>query len=1292
MSPHLVPYVLIERSPRKSHLESSRKRKASLSPSPSSSFRAPSPNPSPTKKLRGDQDVDVAAKRFFRFDWDEDADREESPTISLLELARRRPASPTVSELAGPSIRSVHDVQDEFMSVDEPDSSTTAADEIEKYADFVEEHRLPKLLHETPGDGLPIRRLRDFTIFNRDDMRLISAVELLQDDLPLGTYGASGLVTSVDENDQSGSEDGDDCGRVKLLPLVGFDVHDFNEDCDDEVNEYIYIKTNRAWYILETASRKYQPLWRPFKMQHNLTHRALTRALNDPPVTYPQFFRSLNLQEQTAVESDDVVAYMSRAIYRAIEANAPLARVPLIQHVIKEEEAVSEQSSSESSAFGDYSEDPLSEEGEEGEEGEDASSKSFTHSDQRKSKPGQHAQNYFTDVVARVVRKHLSSPVYVVGAEFKAANETMAKELQEMLEHHDDPANVRWVDHLRKPGYYSSVKMDGVLYKIGDVVAVASGGDDNTHRADSEDSAVEHCVNNFANNVWFCQIMYFFDNPEEKERGKPRKMFHGHWFSHGSRTLLQEVTHTQELFLLHECDDIAVASIFQKCDVRFLDISENEEADKFDPEARDYFCQLTYDAETHEFTDLPTQEERERLEQHLDKDPQDHCLSCKRESDLTLYRLVQRVDDGLAQYGRVYHADDFVYIKPDLDAKTGLCLFIAQVLSVDFEGLLLEVRYYERHPDDSRQIYRTRRKNSVKVDDLDGHCFVRHLDPEDPEEEKEIESWVEAHPDHFYLCSKASKGNLEAIDKEDFDHCEACFDAHCGRLQEAVELTKNFGKIPVLEVFSGAGGLSQGLDQSGFFETKWAVEKSVPAAETFRLNHPETNVLCADINDLLRYSVDLRDGKTPEVFRSADKAGTPISRESVPTPGYGPGVVCGGPPCQSFSGANGHKKEDDSRSTLPFTMLSVAEVYEANFFLLENVTGLLQHSVRNGKGREGRVEKATLKLIIRALTALGFQVRFKVLQAGQYGAPQHRERVIFFGAKRGCKLPEFPVPTHAFLRPAYRHKLFIKDDFIPPARRGRGPDDDHIFAPHASVSIEDAIGDLPGFDWVNPHNVMDKTPEDATELNQRVAKGIRQFPSDKAPVGFCDPVAYLTPPQTRYQRAMRRGNPKKVEHHITDSATPFVAEVSATVPLKPLANHKDLPKEFFNSKLKEMSSLSRDSPIACFGRLDAQSYFKTAMTQAQPRSRGSYLLHPSQKRAISVVEAKRAQGFPDDYVLWSDKSKAGSRVKDYYRHIGNAVPVPLAAALARSLQEAIVETAKRLPREESSTREDSPTV
>jgi DNA (cytosine-5)-methyltransferase 1 len=255
-----------------------------------------------------------------------------------------------------------------------------------------------------------------------------------------------------------------------------------------------------------------------------------------------------------------------------------------------------------------------------------------------------------------------------------------------------------------------------------------------------------------------------------------------------------------------------------------------------------------------------------------------------------------------------------------------------------------------------------------------------------------------------------------------------------------------------------------------------------------------------------------------------------------------------------------------------------------------------------------------------------------------------------------------------------------------------------------------------------------RTPADVAKVNQRVASGIRQFDSGTAPVGFSDPVAYATRPRTGYQRAMRRGDQPTVKYHFTDKSTPFPTEASATVPLEPNANHKrehlpysdpyiqlthrpDLPPEFFAH-----STLKRVGP-ACFGRLNADGCFKTAVTTVKPRSRGSYVLHPEvsliltsyvlyftlrhpsqQYRAISVLEAKRAQGFPDDYILWSGAQSKTGQISDvchlashwaelncpqYYRQIGNAVPVPLAAALGRSLQAAFVETWKRMPREGS---------
>ncbi|KAF7363771.1 BAH domain-containing protein [Mycena sanguinolenta] len=1128
-------------------------------------------------------------------------------TVDLASDTNERPESPTVSDFARPALYLGEGEDTHSSSLDDdPHSSVVFQYNEEEYES---EASCPALLSESVGDGLPIRRLRNFTLFRANNLRLINGLELLHPALSTGMYNASGLVETVKEDDDDASEDEDDeiqsSGVRVRLAIIELDIHDFDEG---EFNENIYIKTEHAWYILDTASTQYESFWQPLWLRHRFAHLVLTSSLNEPRMTMVQFLSYLNSEEsevltEVVFRTDDVIAYITGAIEEALAADAPIARVPLIR------------------SFTDRSVPALPPP----EQDYRAAPKVSKGVKQVETVP------LVTPIIKRVLDKHLTSLMSLVGAE----------------------------------QIFRCREMDGVIYEIGDVVAVAPGDDDDDDRAKSENAASSHCVNKFANNVWFIRIMYFYDHPTDREHHKPRKMLHGQWFIHGSRTMLQETPHSQELFLLNECDGIPVASIFQKCTVRFLEVGEAEEPDQSDPEARSFFYRYLYDNEEHSFTDIPS------------IPPNIECPNCWRKAQLKLYNRPRIVDDGLVLHGRTYHVGDFVYIKPNSEKK-GLVLFVARVIKINLgktdivispeitlKPRQLRVRHYQRDEDDPRQIYRTNSTNCVDPEDLDGLFFVQQFDQA---QAAESDAWVDAHPDHFYVDAE-----------EEFKCCENCLQKHLTEVEEIESLPLRFGgPLPVLEVFSGAGGLSQGLDQSKFFQTKWAVERSVPAAKTFELNHPETNVLCADINDLLQYSAEMRYGDGgPSPLQSSDEDCTLIPDAKIPKMGQ-PGLVCGGPPCQSFSGANGHKKENDPRSNLPFTMLSVAEVYEPNFFFLENVTGLLQHSVTNKTGDGRLVEKAMLKLIIRGLLALDYQVRFKVLQAGQYGAPQGRERLIFFGAKRGCKLPEFPIPTHAFSRPPQKYQLFIQNDYIPPARRGRGPNDDHIFAPHASVTVNDAIGDLPRFDWINPHILRAKTSAAVAKINDRVAQGIQQMDASTAPVGFTSPVAYATPAKTRYQRAMRNPTKTKVEYHYTNQASPFVAEASTTVPLKPYSNHTSLPEEFFmNTKLK------KKVPPVCFGRLDGEEYFKTAVTIVQPRSRGSYVLHPTQYRAISVLEAKRAQGFPDDYILWSGAKKWTGRIVDYYRHIGNAVPVPLAAALGRSLEAAFVETWKRMPKESS---------
>ena len=86
-------------------------------------------------------------------------------------------------------------------------------------------------------------------------------------------------------------------------------------------------------------------------------------------------------------------------------------------------------------------------------------------------------------------------------------------------------------------------------------------------------------------------------------------------------------------------------------------------------------------------------------------------------------------------------------------------------------------------------------------------------------------------------------------------------------------------------------------------------------------------------------------------------------------------------------------------------------------------------------------------------------MRFGLLQAAHYGTPQTRVRFFMIAAVQGHPLPELPQPTHDFPLADALKIEFTNGDFVEPIRTIPGT------APHNFVTIDDAIGDLPRFDW-----------------------------------------------------------------------------------------------------------------------------------------------------------------------------------------------------------------------------------
>ncbi len=171
-----------------------------------------------------------------------------------------------------------------------------------------------------------------------------------------------------------------------------------------------------------------------------------------------------------------------------------------------------------------------------------------------------------------------------------------------------------------------------------------------------------------------------------------------------------------------------------------------------------------------------------------------------------------------------------------------------------------------------------------------------------------------------------------------------------------------------IDLFCGAGGLTLGLHNAGWI-TRVAVEFDTDAARTYRANFPEVHLLEQDAR-LIDFS---------EWHGKVD-------------------LVAGGPPCQPFSVAGNQLSHLDPRDCVPQFIRAVEEIVPAAF-IMENVHGLA--SARHA----GYLGDA-----IRQLQALRYEVRTRVLDAADYGAPQHRRRVFVVGTRGGGFI--FPEPTH----------------------------------------------------------------------------------------------------------------------------------------------------------------------------------------------------------------------------------------------------------------------------------------
>ena len=338
-------------------------------------------------------------------------------------------------------------------------------------------------------------------------------------------------------------------------------------------------------------------------------------------------------------------------------------------------------------------------------------------------------------------------------------------------------------------------------------------------------------------------------------------------------------------------------------------------------------------------------------------------------------------------------------------------------------------------------------------------------------------------------------------------------------------------KFTALDLFSGCGGLTQGLHQASF-KTQLAFEIDEMASKAFSLNHTGTSVVTRDIREVTIAEIN-RELKGKRIH-----------------------LLAGCPPCQGFSSVrrlNGKTVRDD-RNSLILEYLRLVKALKPYTIMLENVPALIKYNL--------------FSKMVKELKDAGYKwIDYKIVNVKDYGVPQNRRRLVLVGSRIGEiniaeaielrktvreAIGHLPKPEdsndvlHQVL-PTHTPKIQKRIELTPKDGGSRADlPDEYLLDCHddENVGFNDVYGRLrwDGFSstitggCLNPSKGRFLHPEQNRCISAREAALLQSFPPDyKFPEGISKTALALLignalPPQFSYIQAL---NIKKhLEEHL----------------------------------------------------------------------------------------------------------------------------------------------------------------
>ncbi|KAF5392581.1 hypothetical protein D9757_002235 [Collybiopsis confluens] len=780
----------------------------------------------------------------------------------------------------------------------------------------------------------PIRNLFDFTIFDQTQKNQIMSLDALNvQDSQLSGFGkVSAYFENEEEEGQEADLAGDVFQWVLLEPILRVSL-DYTKD-----DAPLYIETENSWYILQMPSTNYSPYLFHFFFPHRISQILVSGASSNSHLTYQQFKDQIERTKPSLLgnlltidDMNESRSIIQNVVYQTSEEHPELRTVPIVRFYLN-------------SKAGPHS-----------------SLKSLSAKGPNARKANidlvvlqNQSQTTVTPFIYKIAQRYVRENLYIVGPQpsrdfLNREKRQRANQLGRLHEKFADAIReYHRRDHPPKVEFHKergaktphAITIDGILYeKVGDAVIVPIGTDPaNSKQTEGmaplpapTDEILK--TKSFEDYFWFARIMLI---DEEKTE------LHVQWFNHGQFTVMMQISNQQEVFLQPHCAQLSFSSVVGKIIVHYLKANgkgQFPDTGKFP--LGEYFCKFEYEPETGVFTTM-----REEFLSPLYRPRTEICGVCDLEKNMEQQQYAEQIDDqtAVAFRGYKFHVHDYILYESSMDGPGHI-------------GQIRELFIIDDKP--------------CNYDWIPAKTLIRvvHVMATEYRSEK-VERWILHSSDHFYIRYRFSLLEVKDWDNKTLARNRdilVCVQCHQRRIEE-VNASNNFlehagspkNRFRALDVFGGSGAFGIALAEgSSFIDVTHAIEIAPSAAQTYRMNSPNTAVHNICVNDAVQYLERRNKGiNDPDIIPVNKLTG---EREELP---FKPGdidVIVAGFPCQPHSTQNMYKNAKDLKTNLILPLLSLVDILRPSLIVLENVLGFVFCRLMSRQNGRYRVEGGSNK-------------------------------------------------------------------------------------------------------------------------------------------------------------------------------------------------------------------------------------------------------------------------------------------------------------------------------------------